>query len=614
MSTLTSPPVKDKTHSWSVADFELYRPWLTAFIRNEVCARLDAAECRRIVIRAPVKSGKREMVEYLAMRDYSNSHNREHFFISAWYRIADEDQRKELKLHNLHVYAITSRKDADTCLTAIRARVAAGKTVVVHLDECDHGSGERQNLGRIYRQLRENAQVCFILYSATPQEVLFSGDVNMDEDQLGMIDDLYNEGEYIEYQPPAGFCGPAQFIAAGLVHHAKPFFVAAAGQATALSEQARRIITAMQAQMAAGSQRNFLIVRMSNKDGRHKKDKAIYKFLANIDRFPELANFQIWVDKGDISEEGMSARIQVKKIDWSNKLYWDMFISTIPVLIVHDQTASRSTECAYHHRVYATHDYRSTIQYGVVSQAQERVNHYFDPAGNAKYPEFQRIHVYGHKPTFKLSAGLIEYKDYLNPPWTMRKIDRRRVERDEIGEGDFYEIKNSTTNAIHTDYPTPLTAAQANDALLELGCNGDITLSSRIIGNMRNVPVTDSCFIPCTKETWLTAFTPVKNRIRNEYYKNWAPANPFMSAAKLKEGNEGRHLETGEELGYLRNWDVFDYTTDIETAPGWGVIDKAPRQVICYKDGELGVALRWRTGETKMENRLNAYKSMYPGR
>ncbi len=597
---MSSPPVKDSTHGWSVADFELYRPWLSSFVRNEVCPRIDAAECRRLVVRAPVKSGKREMVEYLAMRDYSNAHNREHYFISAWYRVADDDQRKELKLHNLHVHAIKTRKDADNCRIAIQNHLTTGKTCIIHLDECDHGSGERQNLGKIYSQLRNQPSAFFILYSATPQEVLFSGDINMDEEQLSMLDDLYNEGEYVEYVPPEGFCGPAAFLEKGLLNQAKPFFTI--DPTPSLSIQAKSIITGMLTQLATGSQRNFIVLRLSYKDGLHKNDKAIYKFLKHIDSFPELAAFRIWVDKDDISFDGLSPRVRPKKIEWSNKDSWDDIISSQPYLIVHDQTASRSTEWACHHRLFATHDYRTTIQYGVVSQAQERPNHYFDASGRGKYSEFQRIHIYGHVPTFKLSAGLISYTEYLNPPWEMKKT------------GDLYEIKNVSNGALHPAHQHPLSREEAVDVLMELGCAEKPTLSSRVIGNVRNVPIVQSEFVACNKDTWWANIAQLKNSIRNGRYISWEAQNPFENTRRLRHINYPNGLcpETGKEIGYLRVWGVYDYQTVENTADHRGVTESMPRQVICYKNGVLGVALRWQTGQAKLENRLASYKSIYP--
>ena len=93
------PQKKDHQHAWSVAVFESERPHLTTFVRENLLSLLDDEECSRVLIRAPVKSGKREFAEYLAQRDHSIHSGRVHAFLSAWHRAADLNQRKELELH-----------------------------------------------------------------------------------------------------------------------------------------------------------------------------------------------------------------------------------------------------------------------------------------------------------------------------------------------------------------------------------------------------------------------------------------------------------------------------------------------------------------------------------
>jgi hypothetical protein len=95
---------KDSLNAWSVATFESERTHLTNFVREKVLIWQDNQECRRMLIRAPVKSGKREIVEYIAVRDISPHPQRIHVFISAWHRSADEKQRGELNIHNVRVF------------------------------------------------------------------------------------------------------------------------------------------------------------------------------------------------------------------------------------------------------------------------------------------------------------------------------------------------------------------------------------------------------------------------------------------------------------------------------------------------------------------------------
>lgn len=578
---------------WSVAQFEQNRPHMTTWARIVLVPLVDYPYCRRVVVRAPVKSGKREMAEYMAKRDESHGSNRVHVFISAWHRAADEDQRKELAQHNMRVFSITKKNAADECVSYILGQIQLGKTVVVHLDECDHGSGEKQILGKVYKKIRDLPQVFTILYSATPQEVLFSTDIGSADDDE-MLDDMLH-ATHVEYTPPPGYCGAARFLDAGLVINANPFF--ADGPHPTLTVQGREIIAGLKESVASGSGRNIVALRLTTKDGRNKSDKSIYKFLKMKHMFPELTGVHIWVDKGDCDWGNP------RKIEWSSRDYWDTTATHVPILIVMDQTSSRSTEWACHDRIYATHDYRTACQYAVMSQAQERVDHY-----DTKYVGgFQPIRVYGHKKTFELSAGRITYEQFLNNEWGMRKVDVRRATRDNLGE--VYEIKNSA-GVLHPEYNLPMSKNKTEEVLLELGCFGDLSLSSRVSGTVRTLPVFDSHWFPCTPTSWDAEIEKVKATAQGNKFRTHNFRNPFQTA----RAHGHPPGPDGKEFGYLREWQILDYDTQVKTSPGCGVELNAPRVSVCYKNGVLGAAVRWHTGEFCESNRLTAYRSMYPSK
>lgn len=578
---------------WTVAQFERVRSHMTGWVVSILCERLDDPLYRRVVVRAPVKSGKREIVEYMAKRDESHTSPRVHAFLSAWHRAADEDQRKELSEHNMKVFSINKKTAADDCLKWIQAQIQLGKTVVIHLDECDHGSGEKQILGKVYKHVRDLPQVFTILYSATPQEVLFSADVSSaDEDE--MLDDMLY-GTHVEYTPPEGYCGPARFLDENLVVEAKPFFTLT--PIPALTEQGREIIAGVKTSTESGSGRNIVALRLTKKEGRNKNGKEIYKFLQNSYAIPELRGVQIWVDKGDCDWGNP------RKIEWSSQDFWITTAKDVPILIVMDQTSSRSTEWACHDRMYATHDYRTSLQYAIISQAQERVNHY-----DSKYAGgFQPICIYGHKKTFELSAGRISYEQYFTCEWTMRKVDVRRASRENLG--DVYEIKNEA-GALHPVHALPIPKARAEEVLRDLGCFGDVSLSSRVLGTVRNLPVYDTHWFPSTEATWNTDIAAVKNAVAGGKFRTHAFENPFQKARTRGHvpGPDGR------VFGYLRGWHVLEYETQVKTQPGWGVLLDSPRVTVCYNNGVVGAAFRWHTGNFHQSNRLNTYRSMYPSK
>ena len=86
---------------WSVAKFECERTHLCEFLKGPIQA-IEQGK-RRLLIRAPVKSGKRQMVEYLAMRDNASHQTRKHVFLTNWHRTADEENCDKTKLNQQSV-------------------------------------------------------------------------------------------------------------------------------------------------------------------------------------------------------------------------------------------------------------------------------------------------------------------------------------------------------------------------------------------------------------------------------------------------------------------------------------------------------------------------------
>jgi len=564
---------------WSVAEFESKREHLTNFVRNTICPLIEK-KVMRILIRAPVKSGKREIVEYIAMRDLNTREKRVHAFISAWHRTADREQREELETQNLTVFSITNDANVKEFLKWLQDSMDTGYDIVIHLDECDHGSGDTQKLSEVWTKIRKDMRITAILYSATPEEAMFSGDFD--------VADFIGNHPPVFYTPPEGYCGPNKFLEEDLVHEARPFFT----KNFELSEQGKEIISDMRESMRKNPLRNIFILRLtySLKIGANKtENKAKHLFLNHLSSFKELSDFTVIVDKG------YYANTRREEIEWSSKSYWDEK-GAEPILIVHDQTSTRSTEWSCHDRVFATHDFRESVTYAVVSQAQERVNHY-----SQKYNGFQPIRVYGHKKSFLLSAGLICHEEYLTNHWFMRKVDKR------VATG-AYTIKNTVTNAIHPDYDKYYSEEKAVEILKSLHSYGVVNLSSRIAADCRLVPVYDGEWIPMTKESW--------NKNWPEYCSEQSDKalikkkNPFIQAEKHRVGKIW--------LGQHRGWKHLRYENNKLYEIVSGVRGKSldlgstggTRVKVCYHKGELGVFVAHISGSKTLKP-IQAINSMY---
>jgi hypothetical protein len=610
---------RSQHRQWSVALFERDRTHLCDWLKTTVVQAIEQGK-RRILIRAPVKSGKRQMVEYLAMRDNTTNPTRKHKFLTAWHRKADEDQRVELKCYGIEVFSGITGKKKEDYNAKIRTTLQSDPrvTLIIHIDECDHGSAERQVLAEIWREWRDNANVIFILYSATPEEVIYSGEIDSENEEEEMIEDLVIEGVRFDYTPPETFCGPERFLDAGLVHEARPFFEKAlelgAAHRYRLTTQGRQIMDDLRKQIQLDIERqrldrkwkvrNILMLRISydtdnendttSKPKSKQDKKAIHQFLKNLHMFPEeeLGDCQIYVDK-DEAPPGMSDLCVDQKIQWSNPKYWDGITESRPVIIINDQTCSRSTELAAHDRIFAYHDYRRTITFSVCSQAFERPNHY-----STKYSSgFQRIRIYCHEKTMLLSAGRISYDEYIEPPqWMMKK---------QYNAETYQIVKNDRTRRLHPDHATPLTQSQASAVLLDLKCDKQSTrLSTRVKGKIDEETKIHSMFVPCSSAEEF-------ERLRREGQLNGkdrrgprAGYNPFEIYLPNSE-NPGRFQCSIRGERKVRTVEEVEFEH-------CGINEKhTTRRHICYNQDEVcGVLIQSFDGYREVDT-LTSHRSMY---
>jgi hypothetical protein len=592
---------------WSVADFERDRIHLCEFLKGPIQA-IEQGK-RRILIRAPVKSGKRQMVEYLAMRDNTSHPTRKHKFLTQWHRKADEDQRAELKCYGIEVFSGITDKKKDDYNNNIRDTLNSDSrvTLIVHIDECDHGSGIRQAMAHIWRTWREDERVIFILYSATPEEVIYSreiAEIGTEDDEMiafgeEMIEE-FGEGVRFDYTPQSTFCGPAKFLDAELVFESRPFFekVPAAPSGFRLTAQAIEIITALRREMETNPRRNILLIRLSYGDNDMKKsnakeNKAIYQFLKNIRMFAELEDCLIYVDK-DEQPNGIDHDVISQKIQWSNSRWWRGITTECPIIIVHDQTFSRSTEYGCHDRTFATHDYRNQITFSISSQAVERMNHY-----STRYASgFQPIRIYCHRKTLLLSAGRISYEEFLYNEWEKKVQPKQRL------EPTMFRIQKSDhTRRIHPDHPNPMTEAEARAVLMDLGCEKrSPKLSARVIGDIDDQAIIDSREVPCASAAEFERLAQEGqlngkdgNRPRTNPFESYAP-EPEDLDRRFKSNIRGvRKARTVAEVKHER----------------WGVNSiNRTRRHICYNEGECVVLIQTYGGE-QVHDGLTTQGSMY---
>jgi hypothetical protein len=592
------PPSKP----WSVAQFEKTRRHLTDFVRDSLIPALNDPTIGRILVHADVKVGKREIMEYMAMRDASPTSNRAHLMLTAFVRVADAIQRNELEKHGIKVFAIDDTTSLKKCQTTIQGLLIEGKDIVIHLDECDYGSGKTQLLSQVYSYLRarENARkVTILLYSATPYEVLFSSDVG----QHQLLDEIMH-GTVVVYNPPPGYCGAERFLAEGLVENPTEVLAFDTDGRPQLTEQGRHILAGAWVNARAGNGRNIWMLRLSAKEGQKKEGKALYKFLRNLHLIPELGlggpmDPLVYVDKdGAFGEEDPHNRLIVQRIDWSNPRYWNGMRRDVPIIVVHDQTASRSTELAFHDRLYAIHDHRKTIDMAAFIQAVLRVAHY-----DSKYGGFQPIRIYAHKPTLEYHARRITFEQWvgMSQAWKMVRVNGLNPV--------VFKIQDSE-GSVNPLYPELMPERRAKEVLALLGCGVKLSLSPRLTKlSTRMMPIFGTYFFPTTRETFGRDIECAQRRPGHERFRDHNFENPFESAVRRAQPPR----PDGMEIGWLRTWGVWDYDQHIDGNGGGGSVTiGGPRLTICYKDGVLGVAVRWHTEAFQQMDPVRVVRSMYP--
>ena len=681
LSTAAQRPAKP----WSVDQFEEFRPHMTEMVRTYIVPLLhqsDTENKNRILLHGQVKVGKREIVEYMAVRD-SFHQNRLHVFISAFHRKADESQRDELGMHNIHVFSIHDKKRRDAAIRFIAEQLDHNMQIVIHWDECDYGTGDRQNLANVYRMFRDHHSVFNILYSATPEEMLYSAEIAEKDEADAFITDFYEEGSVVKYIPPVGYCGAQAFLDHGLVFQALPFFEFCENTIR-LSEQARSILADAKAsiritnrrrrdlqsqiedaeddgdkvladrlrcELSKISVRNIISLRLSyflnddndddNDDdedddkekeketdesddvssvtsGGSSKGKAIYTFLKNSQFIHELnpENVLIIADKPDQKELVSLPNVKTETVQWGKRAYWDGITTEKIVIIVNDQTSTRSTEWVCHDRMFTTHDYRKRLTFNTVAQAQLRVAHY-----EQNYGGFQPIRVYGDVKTFQFAVGQIGASEYLNTEWITRKIPKSNPPRYRIKSMLDTKTAKKPMPAIRVEHnggvatyegvpdPAGYSLELSQKILIQLGGtnNGHSKMSQRVRGNSKRVPKIKAKFYPC--EPTQTS-TVLETLYRDPDVAGLLNGHTFNAGGYFKYPILNERGETNY-MGFLRARKVLNYADIAHNLWGIRMGHEQARLTECYRDGVLGLCLRVATGEFEETSDLEAYKSMY---
>lgn len=402
--------LKKMSHPWPIDYYGIQRPEQYDYCKNIICK----TDFKFGVVKAPVKSGKRSMVEIMALLKNEATH----VFISALHRRADLEQRKELMKYNIKVHTISTKKMADFCLEEVLLLCEKNNQIYIHLDELDYGCRYDQLLAGVYNKLREKTNIKFILYSATVDIVNERFlDVNIGKDYV----------TFPPFLPSSLYYGIKNYLLDGRIIQSTAF-INYEDNKMVLSEQGSECIDNLLKYTYDDScKQHISVLRLSGKNG-EKYDYQAFKDNTEIiqDRARQYIETHIHNyspknqkyinDHIDNPISIIFSSSTDESVKWDDPNYWtDRLNDSRPYLIVICQTAGRSTEWTCHPYLCWYHTFRpETTCSSTLNQDQERVAHYV-----TKYNENTNIIIYGDILCAQCSAGVITYDEFL------KKCERR---------------------------------------------------------------------------------------------------------------------------------------------------------------------------------------------
>jgi hypothetical protein len=388
-------------HPHAASYFESERPEIHGFVENVLIAEcINRNKSVNILIKAPVKCGKREIGECISVLMPTHKV----IYVTSLNRVDVKNQQDELELYGILTFIITEK-----CVEAtaqITEWLASGLPIVVILDECDYGTGSTGSMRKFYDHIRSNNSIIKMYFSATPEETLHSA-------LSGTL-----RFAFVEFTPPASYCGAQWFLDNDCWYEPDIFFEEDEG-IVSLTDHGSTVM-----RESFTTDRNVGVVRVTGRKISARLVKANIKALetaTNLRRLPTMRPFKFKVvsnnDKFNWEDEETRGGYVKKPLAYN-------------YIFVIFQTCTRGTDLkGWHHRLAFWHDARSRkdSNLNTLVQAMLRPTHYTtmyeDEEGE---PEGQLIRMYVDNHVLDMAAGG-SMTEYLaaggKPPIRMKRIN-----------------------------------------------------------------------------------------------------------------------------------------------------------------------------------------------
>ena len=311
-------------------------------------------EQKNIVIKAEEKTGKREMVEIIALL---TSEKKKNSYFTAFNAKSIDVQLEEIVCYGVKTVKCNRVEKMHERVEEIE------DDSIVHVDELDYGSGKLQSLSPLIAA----EDFTKIFYSATTHE--------LEKEMRGTDFKLFT------FAPHGNYRGSEWFLEQDLVQDSTDFVK---GEEVEFTKQGEELINMLTDEKPVG------IVRLT-KRGVYKSVKELF-----MDKFGPSSD-------GHYEVDGMHYRFVDSKIQ---RIFNPAKIGEIAekTLIFVNQCWRRSTELKGHEKICFMHDHRriaqksrSGVAYASLSQAVSRVKHYA-PIGH-------KIRIYSDKKAFQVACG-----------------------------------------------------------------------------------------------------------------------------------------------------------------------------------------------------------------
>lgn len=364
----TYRPIDARTHPWTVKEFETDRKE-QADCGTRIIKALE--KNTNVLVSAPVKSGKRQIAEYVALT-YADKPCT-HYFITALNRRDAKVQLAELEHYprpgeGMKTVILVGKQLKDLLHNLESA--SNTNNIIVHFDESDYGTGIKNMFAQVF-DVCKRRNIKLVCYSATNEEAESSG--------------FAEKAEHVAMVPNKLYKGAKWFLDNDLVHEPQAFY-----DSKAITPHGWEVIDWWLAQ----PNKPLAILRLTGGD----KDKGLYSLFENSPELGTLARKNIICKFVDGHRDfnwmnGHESPLQIYEKDG------------VRTLIVINQTCTRSTELGFHEHVAFLHDHRpNESHYSTLAQAYLRVAHYHSVG--------YKVRVYGEKAVFQLHAGEILKEEY----------------------------------------------------------------------------------------------------------------------------------------------------------------------------------------------------------